>query len=240
MPELHDITIGSLFSGIGGLELGIERAIPGSRTVFQVEADPFARRVLAKHWPDALRINDVREATAENLPRCTILCGGFPCQDISKAGKQIGISGERSGLWREFARIIREIRPRIVIVENVAALRFRGLDAVLGDLAACGYGAVWDCVPAAAVGAPHLRDRLFVVAFAYTDLSRREKQRCAVTAPTAYQATERNSWWPPEPPIRRTCDGFPGRVDRLRCLGNAVVPQVAEVIGNVAKTFLME
>ena len=158
--------IGSLFAGIGGLELGLERAIPGAETIWQVEKDPYARRVLAKHWPAAKRYEDVRQVGAHNLERPDLLVGGFPCQDISNAGKKAGIDGERSGLWSEFARIIGEVRPRYVVLENVAAVVNRGMGRVLGQLAACGYDAVWDCIPAAAIGAPHLRDRWFCVAWA--------------------------------------------------------------------------
>src|SRR3990167_10929952 len=131
--------IGSLFSGIGGLELGLEWAGVG-RTVWQVELDPYCRAVLAKHWPDAQRFTDVRDCNSTNLPPVDVLCGGFPCQDISDAGKRAGITGARSGLWSEFARIIRELRPRYVVVENVRALLVRGIDTVLGDLAAAGVG----------------------------------------------------------------------------------------------------
>ena len=155
--------MGSLFSGIGGLELGLERA--GMRVVWQVEKDDYCRRVLAKHWPDIERFEDVKEVGAHNLKPVDLICGGFPCQDISYAGKGAGLSGERSGLWYEFARIIREMGPRIVVVENVAALANRGLDAVLGTLADIGYDAEWDCVSAADVGAPHLRKRMFIVAY---------------------------------------------------------------------------
>lgn len=172
------LRIGSLFSGIGGLELGIERAT-GGRVVWQVEREPFCRAVLAKHWPDATRFDDVtaiapfirnhrnrgRGPWSDEAHHVDIICGGFPCQDISLAGKGAGLSGSRSGLWREFARIVRLVRPRVVVVENVAALLARGLGDVLVDLAACGYDAAWDCVPAAAVGAPHRRDRLFIVAW---------------------------------------------------------------------------
>ncbi len=159
MPQVT--TIGSLFSGIGGLELGLERAGLGP-VVWQCEADPWCRKVLAKHWPNAERFDDV--ATLTNPPPVDLICGGFPCVDISLAGKGAGLSGEQSGLWWEFARIIREARPRWVVIENVAALLARGLDAVLWSLAESGYDAVWDCIPAQAVGAPHRRDRLFVVA----------------------------------------------------------------------------
>jgi len=160
------MTIGSLFSGIGGLELGLELAGLGP-TLFQVEREPFCREVLAKHWPASLRLDDVCAVGAHNLPAVDLLCGGFPCQDLSFAGKGAGLAGARSGLWFEYARIIGELRPRFVVVENVAALLNRGLHAVLGSLASLGYDAWWDCVPAAAVGAPHQRDRLFVVAYAH-------------------------------------------------------------------------
>lgn len=223
--------IGSLFSGIGGLELGLERAIPGAHTVFQVEQDPYARSVLAKHWPNAQRYEDVRQVGAHNLPPCDLLCGGFPCQDISQAGKQAGIDGERSGLWAEYARIIGELRPRYVVVENVAALLARGMGRVLGDLAACGYDATWDCIPASSIGAPHRRDRLFIVAHAMRD--RLEGLQQAWPAARAAIRGTGDSWWTLEPALGRVADGVPHRVDRLRCLGNAVVPQVAEVVGRV-------
>ena len=156
-----------LFSGIGGFSLGLERA--GMQTVAFCEIDLFARRVLAKHWPEVPCHDDIRTLTADWLAENglwpDVICGGFPCQDISVAGKGAGIGGERSGLWREYARLIGEIRPRYVIVENVAALLGRGLGDVLGDLAALGYDAEWHCIPASAVGAPHQRDRIWVVAY---------------------------------------------------------------------------
>ena len=159
------LSIGSLFSGIGGLELGLEWAGLGP-TVWQVEQDPFCQRVLAKHWPDAQRFDDVRTVGASNLGPVDLICGGFPCQDLSYAGKGAGLAGARSGLWTEYARIVGELLPRFVVVENVAALAARGLDRVLGDLAALGYDAVWLPVRAADVGAPHRRERLFIVAYA--------------------------------------------------------------------------
>ncbi len=176
------LTVGSLFSGIGGIDLGLERA--GMQVVFQVEVDPYARSVLNKHWPSVPRFRDVRSVSAWNLPPCDVLAGGFPCQDLSYAGKGAGITGARSGLWREFARLIRELRPRYVLVENVPALLGRGIDVVLGDLAACGYDAEWQCISAASVGAPHIRDRVWIVADA-------NGQRCeqqyapAVTSPAS-------------------------------------------------------
>jgi len=178
--------IGSLFSGIGGLELGLEMAGLGP-VAWQCEQDPWCRKVLAKHWPDATRYEDVR--TLSNPPRVDVMCGGFPCQDLSHAGKRAGLEGERSGLWWEYARLIHEIQPRYVVIENVPGLLSDpspvvvppGLDwlgdrptrplhgafgAVLWALDALGFNAVWDCVPASAVGAPHRRDRVFIVAYA--------------------------------------------------------------------------
>jgi len=164
------LTVLDLFSGIGGFSLGLERT-GGFRTIAFCEIDAFCRRVLAKHWPEVPCYDDVRELTAttlaaDGLVRPDVICGGFPCQDISHAGKGAGIDGERSGLWREYARLVGELRPDYVIVENVSALRSRGLDRVLGDLAALGYDAEWHCIPASAVGAPHRRDRIWIVAYA--------------------------------------------------------------------------
>src|SRR5260221_2745133 len=161
-----EMNVLDLFSGIGGFSLGLERA--GMRTGAFCEIDPYCRRVLRKHSPDVPIYDDIRTLTAGRLVRDSIapdvICGGFPCQDISVAGKGAGLAGERSGLWSEYARIIGEVRPRYVIVENVAALLGRGLDRVLGDLAALGFDAEWHCIPASAVGAPHRRDRVWIVA----------------------------------------------------------------------------
>jgi DNA (cytosine-5)-methyltransferase 1 len=170
--------IGSLFSGIGGLELGLEWAGVG-RTAWQVEQDLFCQAVLAHHWPDAKRYNDVREVGAHNLEPVDVICGGFPCQDISYAGKGAGLAGARSGLWYEFARIIGELGPQYVVVENVAALFTRGIDAVLGTLADLGFDAECSTVSAAAVGAPHRRERVFIVA--YRNGWRREWERQPIT-----------------------------------------------------------
>ncbi len=301
------MTVGSLFAGIGGMELGLERA--GMTTKWQVELDPYARKVLAKHWPDVRRHDDIttfppKDWTEDEL-RCDLICGGFPCQDISYAGKGAGLAGERSGLFYEAIRVVREVGPRYVLLENVAALLTRGLDAVLGTLASLGFDAEWHCIPAAAVGAPHIRDRVFVLAYAQCERVRvqgcgadagtqarvqkeaRERQRvrpntgaiCCDVADTqvrgrdvspiaeaqgdpsipgqvrpqttistgrscrdvadadrqqafgpAKPRAERHSWLT-EPDVGRVAHGVPKRVDRLRCLGNAVVPQVAEWIG---------
>jgi DNA-cytosine methyltransferase len=157
------VKVGGLFSGIGGWELGLERA--GFEIAWHCEADPFCRRVLEHHWPGVPCYDDVRTLRGCDVEPVDVLCGGFPCQDLSLAGKGAGLDGARSGLWSEFARLIGELRPRYVLVENVSALLGRGLGRVLGDLAALGYDAEWDCLPASAFGAPHRRDRIWIVAY---------------------------------------------------------------------------
>lgn len=151
-----------LFSGIGGFSLGLERT-GGFKTVAFCEIDPFCRRVLAHHWPDVPILGDV--STAE-FPDADVVVGGFPCQDVSQAGKRAGVSGTRSGLYRQLVRALRLVRPRHAIMENVAALLGDGMGDVLGDVAESGFDAEWDCVPACAVGAPHERDRVWIVAHA--------------------------------------------------------------------------
>lgn len=153
-----------IFSGIGGFSLGLERT-GGFETVAFCEIDPFCRRVLAKHWPNVRQFEDVTKLRGKDVGPVDVICGGFPCQDISHAGKGAGLAGQRSGLWREYHRLIDELRPVYVLVENVAALLGRGLDRVLGDLAEIGYDAEWHCIPASAVGAPHLRDRIWIIAY---------------------------------------------------------------------------
>jgi len=160
--------IGSLFSGVGGLELGLERAGVGE-VAWQVEREPYAQKVLAKHWPHAKRYDDVTTVGAHNLAPVDVICGGFPCQDISTAGRGAGLKGARSGLWFQMLRIIEEMRPYVVIAENVAALRARGLPVVVAGLRDAGYRVV--VVPCAAedVGAPHRRERIFICAFRMAD-----------------------------------------------------------------------
>ena len=140
-----------------------ERA--GWECAFQVEIDPFCRRVLARHWPAVARYGDIRALDLDRLERVDIVCGGFPCQPVSLAGKGLAQRDAR-WLWPEFARVIRALRPRYILVENVPGLLGRGFGDVVGDLAACGYDAEWDCIPASALGAPHRRDRVWLVAYA--------------------------------------------------------------------------
>lgn len=306
-------TVGSLFAGIGGIDLGLERA--GFTLAWQVEINEYCQKVLAKHWPDVTRHGDIRRCGGHNLAPVDLIAGGFPCQDISAAGKRTGISGERSGLWKEFFRIICELRPRFVLVENVAALLYRGIDVVLADLASCGYDAEWQVLSAAAFGAPHLRERVFIVAYPSCDRRDRwqheqeyahvasapdprtigqkgdasnapitglpqrghagfpanaaqsaagmesQSERCRKTVSNASRerlafgqifgrdaayelaalARDRSTGagqWATESGIRRVAHGVPHRVERLRGLGNAVVPQCAEYVGRCIVTAL--
>ena len=157
--------LGSLFSGIGGFELGLERAIPGLETVWQVEQNKFCQKVLKKHWKNSKIYDDVKTVGKHNLEPVDILCAGFPCQGFSVSGKGKGLDDERSGLYWELWRVISELRPRIVVMENVPAITFRGLSDVLGSLASIGYDAEWCIISAAQFGAPHKRERWFCVAY---------------------------------------------------------------------------
>lgn len=229
MPSL---TFGSLFAGIGGIDLGLERA--GMTCKFQVEIDGYATRVLEKHWPNVLRFRDVRSVGVHNLPAVDLLCGGFPCQDIADPGRRIGITGERSGLWTEFNRIIRELRPRFVIVENVSALLDRGIDRVLSDLAAGGYDAEWSVLSSCAMGAPHTRERVFIVA--YADGEHGQARMGHIENRPASVLARNNSpgagdWLHAASRFPRGSAGIPNRMERITRIGNAVDPRVAEFVG---------
>ena len=158
------MTFISMFAGVGGIDLGLERS--GHTCVGQVEIDDYCVKVLAQHWPDVPRWRDITTLDPTELPQADLWTAGFPCQDISNAGKREGIRGERSGLFFDLLRLVRQVRPRYLLLENVAALLARGMDTVLGELAESGYDAEWDCIPAAAVGAPHIRNRVFILAHA--------------------------------------------------------------------------
>ena len=236
-----------LFSGIGGFSLGLERA--GMTTVAFCEIDKKAQQVLRNHWPNVPIFEDVCTLTKELLDERGItidgICGGFPCQDISLAGKGAGIEGERSGLWTEYARIISELRPKFVIVENVSALLSRGLDRVLGDLAEIGYDAEWHCIPASAVGLPQSRDRIWIVAYSQRNrwlrLDKSIKnsrasiniQSCVAGGANPFQLLPAvgEFFIEPNSDFSRNDDGLSDGLDRLKQLGNAVVPQIPELIG---------
>jgi DNA (cytosine-5)-methyltransferase 1 len=226
----------SLFAGIGGFDLGLERT-GGFETVAFCEIDPRARKVLAKHWPEVPCYDDVCSLTGDALAGDGIfvdaIVGGFPCQDLSAQGERAGLGGARSGLWFEMARLIGELRPRIVIVENVAELLDSGFGDVLGSLASIGYDAEWHCIPAGAIGAPHLRDRVWVIAHPSEEPGLHESDawktaQRLLDEPTYWQA---NPWREADAAICRMDDGPAERVDRTEECGNAVVPQIPELIG---------
>ena len=235
--------MGSLFSGIGGFDLGLERA--GYEIAWQVEIDPYCQRVLAKHWPTVQRYGDIRDMDWGTVRPIDLLCGGFPCQDLSFAGKRAGIDGERSGLWSEYLRAIVQLRPRYVLVENVPGLLSNAyMGRVLRDLAESGYDAEWRVLSAAQYGAPHLRERVWLLAYPTSQLwngmsthgiwgdgcsgekwkSRRQDFGILPLG---------SRWESYQPSICRTDDGLSSRLDRMKSLGNAIVPQIAEALGRM-------
>lgn len=245
------LTFGSLFAGIGGIDLGFERA--GMTCKWQVEIDDYATRVLAKHWPGVPKWRDVRTFPPDDRGcGVDVITAGAPCQDISYAGRGAGLDGERSGLFWEVVRIVRDLGPKYVFLENVPALLTRGLDDVLGSLASLGYDAEWHCVQAADFGAPHIRDRVYVIAEHVSDAtdkgsrrrgeqpeSREETWNVANTNGTREPQPQGRvskirrrpsncGWWDTEPDVVRVANGFPRRLGRIRGLGNAVPPPVAE------------
>jgi len=293
------LTVGSLFSGIGGLDLGLERA--GMEVRWQCELDGYCSRVLAKHWPGVPNLGDVTKVDWSHVERVDLICGGYPCQPFSLAGARRGHDDPRH-LWPHFADALRVLRPRFALLENVPGHFSLGFGDVLGDLAELGYDCEWECIPAAAVGAPHLRYRIFVVAYepsgavdalarsgelvladtssharrvgngdgaahvphprgqqlrkqpvalggggsatvarhdgahrdvADADCTRRPilQGRSKIAELARLRASGNAGWWTVEPDVGRVAHGVPSRVDRLRALGNAVVPQVAEFVG---------
>lgn len=225
--------IGSLFSGIGGLELGLERAGLGP-VLWQVESDPYARKVLSKHWPHAERnITDVRKATSRNLAPVDLICGGFPCQDLSTAGhgKGHGLDGKQSGLWWEFLDIIRDTEPKWVVVENVSTRWREWVPSVRRGLCHSGYASLPLRVRACDVGAPHQRSRVFVVAYAYGEGEPTMPIDGEMARMQAAAIAGRQDWGHAPPEALGVANGVPHVMDRLRAYGNAVVPACAEVIG---------
>jgi len=227
------MTVGSLFSGIGGFDLGFQRA--GFEIKWMVEQSGFCQNILWKRFPGVPLQPDVRKCGAWNLSEVDVICGGFPCQPTSTIGKRQVEEDER-WLWPEFARIIGSLRPRYVVVENPTGILARGFGRILGDLADLGYDAEWEVFPAGAFGARHRRDRAFVVAYpAGGRLEGRDGEAANRRGYQVLRATPPAEsvvrWDITAPAVCRAIDGVPDRVDRLRALGNAVVPQVAEYIG---------
>ena len=297
------LTVGSLFSGIGGLDLGLERA--GMEVIWQSEIDKYGCQVLKKHWPEVVNHGNIKEIKWGNVVRPDIICGGYPCQPFSTAGKRNGANDPRH-LWPWVREAISELRPKYAILENVRGHITLGLSTVLGELASIGYDAEWQIVSANSVGAPHLRERVIIIAYPIRELANTIGIGCLHRQPQIFTAErwlnalsvigsgsadvadtqkqhsngqpdntrnssrpktlsqsgnssgaqdvanthsisghikhqrevqqpdiERCSWWQIEPDVGRVAHGVSSRVDRLRGLGNAVVPQVAELIGRM-------
>ena len=273
------LTVGSLFSGIGGLDLGLERA--GMEVIWQSEIDPYACKVLSKHWPKVVNHGNIKDIQWRDIVRPDVLCGGYPCQPFSLAGRRAGQDDERH-LWPWVRHAISELRPRYAIMENVRGHLSLGGTSVIADFASLGYDTEWHLVSAASVGAPHRRDRIFIIAHTndtgsgasrsrtdangtqeikeqhnlaqsrfgrpHEDVAHDDSQWHGVdqSQEAAGQArffrsdnTRREAsdvsrqWWAIEPRVGRVADGIPDRVDRLKGLGNAVVPQVAELVGRI-------
>ena len=235
-----------LFSGIGGFSLGLERT-GGFETVAFCEIDPFCQKVLKKHWPDVPIYNDVRTLNYDGP--VDVITGGFPCQDISTAGKKAGITNEtRSGLWSEIIRLSIKLRPKFIIVENVANLLAGPSEKpgawfgrVLGDLASIRYNAEWHCIPASRLGAPHVRDRVWIIAYSEQGMRKGIRVSDYINDEKLENRWEANEVMPLIRCIRddlqtdkrslRSDDGFSEATHRIAALGNAVVPQIPEMIG---------
>jgi DNA (cytosine-5)-methyltransferase 1 len=221
-----------LFSGIGGFSLGLERT-GGFETVAFCEIAKFPQRILRARVPKT-PLHDEITSMQFSEGEVDVITGGFPCQDLSAQGLRAGLAGTRSGLWRELLRAIRVVRPRYAVVENVADLLGLGMGTVLGDLASIGYDAEWHCIPACYVGAPHERDRIWIVAHPSEEqgLYQSDYWEAPTRLPTYSDYWRAHPWDETSPKLCRMDDGIPHRVDRTEGLGNAVVPQIPELIGN--------
>jgi DNA (cytosine-5)-methyltransferase 1 len=248
------MNVGSLFSGIGGIEIGFEKA--GFQTKWFIESEEFCQKILKSRFPNAKIYGDVTEVDFRTVPKVDILTGGFPCQDISRANTSAqGITGNRSSLWKYYHKAIRILRPKVAFIENVSAITDRGLNVVLADLAEIWYDAEWHCISASSVGALHKRERMFIIAYPNSIGSNNRTYNDGQDGVQENQdrglekdKQQRGQWkrWfgkdyknryrkIPETYLYRDDDGISRDVDRFRALGNAVVPQVAEVFAEAIK-----
>lgn len=230
------LTIGSLCAGVGGLELGLEMAGLGP-TLWQVEQDAKCRSVLARHWPEVVRHEDVCVVGADVLVPVDIICGGFPCQNLSSANVRTrhGLAGDKSGLWREFRRVVARLPPRFVVVENVAVAWRAWVPVVRRDLWDLGYSTVPVQLSAADVGAPFERARCFVIAKSYGNGESVSAINAQMAELPSLARVRRQDWGRPAPRALGVADGIPNVMDRLQMSGNAVVPRCSEVIGHIIK-----
>jgi len=222
------MTFLDLCAGIGGFSLGLEMA--GLICKGQVEIDEFCNKILEKHWPDVPRWGDIKKISPNDLPTTDLVCGGYPCQPFSVAGRMQGENDERH-LWPEIFAIVKSTRPTWCLFENVTGHIRLGLDKVLADLESQNYACQTLVIPACAVDAPHIRSRVWILAYADGGEPRQPTKQEG--RENISRRSEKNSrqWWPAEPPVGRLADGISGRVARLKALGNAVVPQIVYQIG---------
>jgi len=251
------VKIGSLFAGIGGFELGLERSWGNAETIWQVEREKYCQKILSKHWPKSTIYNDVRNINKNNVEPVDVLIGGFPCQSISLAGKMEGLENEnKSGLWWEMWRIASDIRPRVIIMENVANIIRVGGPDVVGSLAQIGYDCEWTIISAKQFGAPHVRKRWFCVAYPNSGDKLRAIKGGMLETRKGMQSHPRcgdsdghgsdngGGYWSKTPRPSPFCgvdDGIPNRVARLKALGNAIVPQCSQWVGDqILKSGLLD
>lgn len=241
----------SVFSGIGGFDLAAERA--GLENIWNCDNNSFCRKVLKKNFPNVKQYDDIK--TVSHPEPVDVMSGGFPCQDISNAKTwdsdgafcEDGIAGKRSGLWWQFHRLIEETRPKFVVAENVAAITKKGLNEVIHSLSDIGYDAEWTIISAAKFGAPHLRKRIWIVAYPF---GFGRLQESVILCKVFSEKVRHSSEWKLSRTIcketgKKTLpgnfgihDGLPRRVDdaeRITALGNAIVPQIAQSIFEVIK-----
>lgn len=250
-----------LFSGIGGFSLAAQWVWGDELDIVGFcEIDEYCQKVLEKNFPGVPIYEDITKLNGKDFKNIDLITGGFPCQDISIAGKGEGITGKRSGLWSEMHRLISEVRPQFAFIENVPMLIHRGLGRVLSDLAKIRYDAEWQIVGADDVGAWHRRKRIWIVAYpqssrtrenirgiwarsegtdrrkgadkevSHTTSKRLERDCWGIPKKQGFARKGEKDWWAVEPDVGRVAHGIPNRVDRLKGIGNAIVPQVAETI----------
>lgn len=245
---IKPLTVLDLFSGIGGFSYAAERLVGGFKTIAFCEPDGACQRVLNKHWPNTPVFPDVRTLSAEAVKELcpsglSLVTAGFPCQDLSCAGKQLGYDGERSVLFYEIIRLARELRPDFLLLENVRNLlshqNGETFQETLFQIAKAGYDAEWAVIPASDLGACHRRERIWIVAYANNSRLQRQRTECELSESSGQRAltwccgdsmlSPKWGGYISKPVLCRGDDGLSHRVDRLKQLGNSIVPQVAAI-----------
>ena len=233
---IETLKILDTFAGIGGFSYAAHELVGGFETTQFVEIDPFCQKVLKKHFPKVPCHDDIKTFTA--YPgQYDVITGGFPCQDISVAGRREGITEQsRSGLFYELIRVIRLVRPKFVVMENVAAILNNGLDIVLGELSEAGYDAEWSIISASSLGAAHRRSRWWCVATVTNSNSEGLQRKILSKMESGIWSAKHTRRLDPnwrsyvsKPILPRGSYGLSNRVDRTKALGNSIVPSVAAI-----------